>query len=540
MKIKIIKLFYLIMPLILQSSPCSVTVGGTGLDTLIAAGGLVYGTSSISTAVLSIGSSSRVLTVADSGLPVWQNFFPGYAAGINFAYGGTTSTLANSPTNTIILSTATPASILSTATDNTAVGYNTLTALTSGTNSVAIGSGALQRMNSGINNVAFGYQALNNNSTAFQSTGVGYQAGFNLTTGTTANTAVGHQALFNNRTGIENSACGVGALYTLNGGVRNVGFGYNAGRLTVTNDSIAFGYQALGANSGNQNIAIGANALSNITNANNFSFGSSALFRNTSGSSNIAVGSQAMYTNLSGGTNTAVGYLALYSNSSTNQSTAVGHLTLQNSVTANNTAFGYNALNAANGAATENTTLGSGAGSSLTTGSNNLYIGYNVAPISATESNNIVIGNSSALTAYMFGIHGVTSAGAIDVVINASGQLGTVVSSKKYKTNISENSDQIAQKILNFQVVTYTLIGDETKEIHYGLIAEDVCEIMPELVVCDKNNQVETVQYFKLIPLLVQVAQSKNNEINILKKSMLDLKKEINDLIALYYELKKS
>ena len=543
MKFKITKLLFFI-PVLIQTSPVSVTSGGTGLTTLTAAGGLPYGSNTTAMAVLAIGSANQVLTVTDGLIPSWNNFFPGYTAGTFFAYGGTNSTLANSPNDTIIISTTIPGSILSTATDGTAVGYNAALGITSATDAVAIGSGAFQSLTTGINNTAFGYQASNKSSTGTQIVAFGYQAGFNLLTGTLSGTACGYQALFTNTNGGQNVACGVNALYSLTGSssVRNIGFGYYAGQHAASgSDMTAFGYQALyNAAPPNQITGIGANAVYNTTTAGNVGVGSSALYTNAGGTPNVAVGYKAMYTNLSGGSNIAIGYQALYTNSTTSQSTAFGSLALQNSTTANNTAFGYNALNAVTGSGTQMTALGSGAGSTATTGSNNLYIGYNAAPISNIESNNTVIGNSSTATAYMFGIYNVSPSTTLNVVVNSSGQLGAPVSSKRFKENIVEVTQQELDKLLALNVVKFNYIDDETQEVYYGLIAEEVDKIMPEIVVKDKNHQAETVQYFKLIPLLVQAAQEKNNKIQSLTNQVDVLQESIQKLLVQYVALKNT
>ena len=247
---------------------------------------------------------------------------------------------------------------------------------------------------------------------------------------------------------------------------------------------------------GRFNTALGYNALNAITNGqSNIAIGSSALELLQTGTSNIGIGSSSLSQLVSGSQNVAVGDQAL------------------------KLATGGN-----------NTAIGALAGSTLTSGDNNIYIGYNAAPISTTESNNIVIGNSSMVTAVMFGIYGATSTSGTAVYVNSSGKLGTTTSSRKFKENIESVDSKTATKILDLDIVKFNYKDDKTKELNYGVIAEDVVSIFPEMIVYDKEGEISTVQYHKLLPLVIKKIQDMQAEIEELKSQInkLNVKVSVN------------
>jgi len=135
------------------------------------------------------------------------------------------------------------------------------------------------------------------------------------------------------------------------------------------------------------------------------------------------------------------------------------------------------------------------AGSNLTTGSNNIVIGANVVG-NASDTNTTRIGNSTQKKTLIGGISGKTVANGVGVIINSSGQLGTVQSSARYKTAIKP-MDQASEALLGLKPVTFRYREElDPEEIpHFGLIAEEVEKVNPDLVVRDEDGKVSTVRY---------------------------------------------
>jgi hypothetical protein len=253
------------------------------------------------------------------------------------------------------------------------------------------------------------------------------------------------------------------------------------------------------ASDSHANTAAGSSALSEFAGYENTASGYAALNSNTTGSNNTASGSFALEHNTTGNSNTASGVGVLDSNTTGSNNTAFGGNALSaNTIGVNNVAIGGSALyQLASGS--NNIALGTKAGQWTKTGSNDIYIGQ-YGNGGGTESNVTRIGQAQK-KAFIAGIAGVPLKGA-SVVVNAAGQLGVVASSARYKTSIrslSSASDKLAQ----LRPVSYEY-KTEPGATHYGLIAEEVDKVMPELVVRDEGNRPESVQYQELIPLLLQ------------------------------------
>jgi hypothetical protein len=296
---------------------------------------------------------------------------------------------------------------------------------------------------------------------AGDNTAEGTDALFSLTTGT-ENTAVGFDALTSNTTGDSNTATGSIALESNTTGVRNT----------------ANGYAALNSNTtGERNTATGRAALtSNTTGNNNTADGHDALFSNTTAIRNTASGSFALFSNTTGPDNTAVGYFALFFNTTGDSNTATGYDALLNNTT---------------GAA--NIALGNFAGSNLTTGNNNIDIGNQGV---TGEASTIRIGTQGTQTAtYIAGISGVGVTG-VAVKVNAAGQLGVGVSSQRFKEGIKP-MDKASEAILGLKPVSfrYKKEIDPAGTLQFGLVAEDVEKVSPDLVVRDKEGKPYTVRY---------------------------------------------
>ena len=289
----------------------------------------------------------------------------------------------------------------------------------------------------------------------------------NLTTGA-ANTAAGWYSLFNDTTASFNTALGAGTLL-FNNADQNTAIGTAALLLNTTGDkNTAVGVSALQSNTeGNQNTAIGNSALfSNITGNDNTATGLGTLYSNTIGISNTATGFEALYANTTGNNNTAIGRTALSRNTGGEQNTAIGTGALDNNIDGN-----------------DNTAIGNLAGFNIT-GSGNVCIGSGVNGF-AGESNITRIRN-------------VYESIATDraVYVTADGRIGTLSSSRRYKEEI-EPMNQASERLFALKPVTFRYKKgiDPARVLSFGLIAEDVANISPELITRDKEGKAETVRY---------------------------------------------
>ena len=281
----------------------------------------------------------------------------------------------------------------------------------------------------------------------------------------------------------------------------------------------AVGNFALYANTtGGFNTATGDVALQyNVSGNNNTATGYVALQYNTSGRLNTATGSGALSNNTTGSSNTAAGLNALFSNRTGTQNTAIGVGALFNNIASNNTATGFQALSSNKGNGQSNTASGAFALRNNTTGSNNIALGFQAGANLTTGGKNIDIGNvgsvgegntirigtevSSALVSsatFIAHIYGQTvdGASALPVFIDNSGRLGTVQSSARFKDSVKP-MDSASEALLKLQPVTfrYKQEVDASGAPQFGLIAEQVEKVAPDLVIHDKQGKPYTVRY---------------------------------------------
>jgi hypothetical protein len=363
------------------------------------------------------------------------------------------------------------------AQSNVALGNNALASNTTGSFNVALGNNALRSNTEGNYNTATGFTALRFNTTGLYNTANGARALFTNTTGA-RNTASGYQALYSNTDGDNNTASGYQSLYSNTTGLYNTASGLQALYSNTTGSSnTASGYQALYSNTGFANTASGLQALYyNTTGYYNTASGYGALFSNKTGYSNTASGASALKSNMTGHQNTASGSQALVSNTS-------GY---------GNTAIGFEALFANTGSS--NTALGDFAGYNLTTGTENIDIG-NVGV--AGESNTIRIGHGSVqLATYIAGITGRTASGGAAVFVDANGKLGTNTSSRRFKQDIADMA-AASEALLSLRPVSFRYRPDLDPQgiPQYGLVAEEVEQVNPDLVARDEKGKAYTVRY---------------------------------------------
>jgi hypothetical protein len=384
---------------------------------------------------------------------------------------------------------------------NTALGQETQTAITTGDWNTSAGFGALKSNTTGDFNTAIGIDALRDNVDGTRNTALGAVT-MKYNVSGSRNTALGFDALRDNTSGDANSAVGYRALFLNSTGVRNNAFGSNVLSLNTT---------------GHRNSALGNDALQgNQTGAMNTAIGDRALQSNTIGHRNTAVGGYALRNNTSGSNNTASGYQSLFLNTGFNN-TAVGAYSLkQNSTGSHNTAVGEGALrNVSSGS--YNTAVGYRAG--LTTaGSSNILLNNS----GGAENNTLRIGAATGTgareleRAFIAGIRGVTTGvdNAIPVLIDSNGQLGTTSSSRRFKEDIGPMGE-VSQALLDLRPVTFRFkepYADGGKPLQFGLIAEEVAEVFPELVVYDEEGRPETVKYHLLSTLLLNELQKLSHQ----------------------------
>jgi uncharacterized coiled-coil protein SlyX len=370
-------------------------------------------------------------------------------------------------------------------------------------------------------NTAEGANALFSLTTGYENTAIGFDALLSNTTGSD-NTANGHLALYSNTFGSYNTANGSSALYSNTSGSNNTANGDLALYSNTTgNNNTANGYSALGYNTtGIWNTANGYGALFNNTTANyNTANGYEALYSNTTGSSNTANGVYALYSNTTGNNNTANGVDALFGNTTGISNTANGIYALYSNTTGNNnTANGEGALQN-NTTGSSNIALGFNAGLNRTTGSNNIDIGNAGA---AGKSNVIRIGtNGTQKNAYIAGISGVTVAGGVGVIIDSTGHLGTVVSSERFKDAIKP-MDKASEAILALKPVTFRYKHelDPNGIPQFGLVAEQVAKVNPDLVARDDQGKPYSVRYEALNAMLLNEFLKEHRTVQELKSTV--------------------
>jgi len=262
------------------------------------------------------------------------------------------------------------------------------------------------------------------------------------------NTAEGQSVLLSLTTGTYNTAVGLFSLRSDRAGSFNTAIGAGA-LLANTGDQ----------NTGNENTATGA----------------AALLNNTTGFQNTANGAFALFSNTEGTLNTASGFLALFNNTTGQLSTAIGDGALLN----NTTGVG-------------NTALGASAGGNVTTASRVICIGLDV--FGANVDNSCYIGSIYAQP--------VDPATAIGVQVDITGKLGTLTSSARFKQDI-HSMDKASEAILALKPVTFRYKSDGRNTPCFGLIAEEVARVNPDLVVRDKDGELLSVRYDQVNAMLL-------------------------------------
>jgi Chaperone of endosialidase len=277
--------------------------------------------------------------------------------------------------------------------------------------------------------------------------------------------------------------------------------------LTTGQGNTGVGWRSLFANSTNSlNTAIGAGTLVLSTADNNTAVGGLALLLNTTGTANTATGANALTNNVDGNSNTADGYNALNANTHATQNTAIGRGALAFVTTGgSNTALGFQAGNAFTGSE-----------------SNNIDIGDSVTGV-AGESNTMRIGPTSITATHIRGINGaMIAAPAFNVLINSDDQLGTLImSSKRFKQDIKP-MDKASEALFSLQPVTfrYKKEIDPTGRSQFGLVAEEVAKVNPDLIVRDKEGKPASVYYDAVNAMLLNEFLKEHSTVQELKREV--------------------
>ena len=269
--------------------------------------------------------------------------------------------------------------------------------------------------------------------------------------------------------------------------------------------------------------AIGFEALfSNTTGGGNTATGSQALISNTTGQANTATGDTALLANTTGLDNTATGAGALAFNTTGYQNTATGFAALLNNTTGfNNTADGWQALFNNNG--NNNIAVGANAGFNLTTGNFNIDIGNSGV---AGDSKRIRIGTTGTQTkTFIAGISGATVASGVGVIVGSNGQLGTVVSSERFKDAVKP-MDKASEAILSLQPVTFRYKHELDPDglPQFGLVAEQVEKINPALVTRDGQGKPHSVRYEAVNAMLLNEFLKEHRKVEELESTVAHIK----------------
>ena len=392
-------------------------------------------------------------------------------------------------------------------------------------------------------------------TTGTDNTFIGAGAGNTGTTSAGKNSAFGQDALASVTTGIENAALGYGALTANTTGVHNTAVGSRALRANTTgNFSTAFGTDALTSSTGGYNSAFGSAALlRNTTGSSNSAVGGSSLFSNTTGSHNAAVGPAALLNNTTGNRNMALGW-----NAGRYQTTGSDNIYLANGGVAGETGqikIGIAGTHTDTSLVGDVTTPGrlavgtatidpsreftvndhddnGGASLKITTSnpaSRELVIGVNQgsgsfismnsnAPLDFRTNGTRRLRIQADGTIDSSGIAGNTSPGVsvVNVLLNTTtNELGIVVSSARFKQDVKDmgaaSEALMALRPVSFRYREDVAAGEEGAQ--YGLIAEEVAEVAPELVIHDSEGRPFTVRYHQLAPMLLNELQKQQRTI---------------------------
>jgi hypothetical protein len=358
--------------------------------------------------------------------------------------------------------------------------------------------------------------------------------------------------------GNANTAVGDDALFNVSSGVWNVGVGFQALSLNTTgNQNTGIGYQALFSNlSGDHSTAIGGLALSlNTTGSDNVGVGFQTLSLNTTGNRNTGMGYRTLAFNSTNSDNTAIGWNALFNNRNIDGNTAVGSSALFTAVNSpQNVAVGFNALQATSGTNGFNVAVGFQALESVTTGGQNTGVGDNALGSLLTGTLNTAIGDLAGVDhsgsdsgnvdigAFELGVSGESfvtrianigntpQSSGVFLTVDAVGgtKVGYVISSRRYKEDIKP-MEKASESLFALTPVTfrYKKDMDPSGSQQYGLIAEDVAKVNPDLVINDEDGKPATLRFLNIQAMLLNEFLKEHKKVGEQQASIADLKSTI-------------
>ena len=194
----------------------------------------------------------------------------------------------------------------------------------------------------------------------------------------------------------------------------------------------------------------------------------------------------------------------MHFNTTGNDNTAAGFFALYNNTTGSN-----------------NIALGNHAGDALTSGDNNIDIGNHGV---ADEANTIRIGDVQSAT-FIAGISGTAVVGDT-VVVDANGQLGTATSSARFKKEIKP-MDKTSEAILALEPVSFQYKSDRKGTPQFGLIAEEVAKVDPDLVVHDRNGEIYSVRYEAVNAMLLNEFLKEHRKVQEQEATIAQLKSTV-------------
>lgn len=417
---------------------------------------------------------------------------------------------------------------------------------------LGIGASCLNKLTDGDQNCSYGQGSLANVTSGSLNHAFGYQSGVQINSGS-ENLCLGHASLNNLLTGSGNLAIGSLAGSSYDGSQSN---NLVIGNVGESSDNNVIRIGTTGSSSLQQNkcfvagitgisptgvstslpvlidsdgqLGATGNIYLPVTNTGETQgiiySGTDRYISNYAapGGANVFMGINTGNTTLTGSGNVSIGHSGLLNATTAGTTTSVGIFSLINITSgSSNTALGASVG------------FDSISGLGLVSGSDNVMIGYQAGSnFRSSESSNILISNLGVLgesgairigtagdqtTCYVAGITGVSVTGA-PVIVDANGQLGITVSSIRYKTNIKDLNGQ-SENIYKLRPVSFNYLSHPENET-WGLIAEEVEQVLPQLVVYNKDQQPETVRYTDLPVLLL-------NELQKLAKRSDDLLKRI-------------
>ena len=416
---------------------------------------------------------------------------------------------------------------------NSFVGFAAGSKNTTGASNSFFGNNAGQANTTGQNNSFFGAIAGLNNTTGDLNSFFGSGTGGNNTTGA-SNSFFGANAGRINTTGSSNAFFGNGTGQANTTGNSNAFFGNLAGQANTTGFSNSFfGTLAGNANATGQNNSFfgGEAGFSNTTGQNNAFFGQNAGLNNTTGLSNSFFGQSAGQVNTTGNYNALFGVGAGSSSTTGDRNSFFGqNAGLNNTTGFSNSFFGQNAgLNNMTGS--HNTVIGEFEGANLVSGDFNIYLASNP---SFDESNTIRIGNQGTQTSTFIAGINVSGVSGAAVFVNNSGRLGVAPSSRRFKEEIRDMGDS-SSRLMRLRPVTFfyrpeAVAGPRT--LQYGLIAEEVAPIYPELVEYTAAGQPQTVRYHLLSSMLLNEVQKQQRQIESQGRRIAELQARLRRLEA--------